>query len=164
MKTKNTIIAALLALMPAATFAQENIQKAFEALIKSNDVELSQQHLLEKDVETGKKRSQSDIYDFTIPKTKKALVKAIESAFDRDREQAYNVSSGTHIEIGRVLERIQELVGVRASVVVDPALVRPADASMLLDVTRLRHTCGWTPKYTFDATLRDMIEDFRARA
>ena len=77
--------------------------------------------------------------------------------------QAYNVSSGTHVEIGALLERIQQLVGVRASVVVDPELVRPADASIHLDVTRLRHTCGWTPKYTFDQTLRDMIEDSRGR-
>ena len=34
-------------------------------------------------------------------------------------------------EIGALLERIQALVGVRASVVVDTALVRPADASIL---------------------------------
>ena len=75
--------------------------------------------------------------------------------------QSYNVSSGTHLEIGRVLDRIQEMVGIRASIVVDPALVRPADASMHLDVTRLRHTCGWTPKFSFDQTLRDMIADAR---
>ena len=65
--------------------------------------------------------------------------------------------------VGALLERIQELVGVRASVVVDPALVRPADASIHLDVTRLRHTCGWTPKFTFDQTLRDMIAALRAK-
>lgn len=75
--------------------------------------------------------------------------------------QAYNVSSGTHLEIGTVLARIQDYVGLRASVVVDPALVRPADASMHLDVTRLRHTCGWSPKYAFEHTIRDMVESAR---
>lgn len=75
--------------------------------------------------------------------------------------QAYNVSSCTHLEIGTVLERIQEKVGVRASISVDPALVRPADASMHLDVSRLRSTCGWTPQFTFDQTLSDMIQAAR---
>lgn len=71
--------------------------------------------------------------------------------------QAYNVSAGVHLEIGGLLERIQSLVGVRASVTVDPALVRPADASMRLDVSRLRNVCGWTPRLSLDDTLRDMI-------
>lgn len=75
--------------------------------------------------------------------------------------QAYNVSSCTHLEIGTVLERIQQMIGVRASIAVDPELVRPADASIHLDVTRLRHTCGWSPKYAFDDTLRDMIAALR---
>lgn len=39
MKTKNIILAALLTAMPAAMTAQENIQKAFEALLNDKIVE-----------------------------------------------------------------------------------------------------------------------------
>ncbi len=74
---------------------------------------------------------------------------------------AYNVSSGTHLRIGDVLDRIQELVGVRVPVSVDPALVRPADASIHLDVSRIRNTCAWSPRLRFEDTLRDMIASAR---
>lgn len=69
----------------------------------------------------------------------------------------YNVSSNTHVRIGELLERLQALGGTAAPVVVDPALVRPADASMRLDVTRLRDTTAWVPRYRLDDTLRDML-------
>jgi GDP-4-dehydro-6-deoxy-D-mannose reductase len=69
----------------------------------------------------------------------------------------YNISSNTHVRIGELLEHLQRLGGTRAPVVVDPDLVRPADASIRLDVTRLRETAAWTPKYRLDDTLRDML-------
>jgi GDP-4-dehydro-6-deoxy-D-mannose reductase len=69
----------------------------------------------------------------------------------------YNISSNTHMRIGDLLERLQALTGVSAPVTVDPDLVRPADASIRLDVSRLRQTTAWTPAFRFDDTLRDML-------
>lgn len=69
----------------------------------------------------------------------------------------YNISSNTHVRIGELLDRLQALGGTRAPVVVDPSLVRPADASIRLDVTRLRETAAWTPAFRLDDTLRDML-------
>jgi len=69
----------------------------------------------------------------------------------------YNVSSNTHVKIGTLLEHLQELAGTQAEVVEDPALVRPADASMRLSVRRLRDTVAWTPAFKLDDTLRDML-------
>ena len=66
MKTKNIILAALLTAMPAAMTAQENIQKAFEALLNDKIVETKTQHSLERDPETGQKSAQADVYDFVV--------------------------------------------------------------------------------------------------
>lgn len=70
----------------------------------------------------------------------------------------YNVSSNTHVKIGELLEHLKHLAGVDAPIVVDPGLVRPADASIRLDVTRLRETTAWSPAYRLDDTLRDMLQ------
>ena len=118
------------------------------------------------EIEAGKRSEMRvgnlrSVRDFTDVRD---VVRAYRAILERGiAGQAYNVSAGVHVEIGTLLERIQELVGVRASVVVDPALVRPADASMHLDVSRLRNVCRWTPRLTLDDTLRDMIATGRVR-
>lgn len=98
MKTKNIILAALLTAMPAAMTAQENIQKAFDALRKSkNQQEVSSRYNVEKNPETGQMEGMSDVYDFTIPNLQdKQLITAIRDAFRKDEPKAYNVSTGTH--------------------------------------------------------------------
>ena len=116
------------------------------------------------EIEAGKRSEMRvgnlrSVRDFTDVRD---VVRAYRAILERGiAGQAYNVSAGIHVEIGALLERIQSLVGVRASIVVDPALVRPADASIHLDVSRLRNVCGWTPRHTFDGTLRDMIASMR---
>ncbi len=69
----------------------------------------------------------------------------------------YNISSNHHVRIGELLDRLQNLAGIKAPVVVDPSLVRPADASIRLDVARLRETTGWHSAYPLDTTLRDLL-------
>lgn len=98
MKTKNIILAALLTAMPAAMTAQENIQKAFNALRKSkNQQEVLSRYNVEKNPETGKMEGMSDVYEFAILNAQgKQLVSAIRDAFRKDEPKAYNVSTGTH--------------------------------------------------------------------
>jgi GDP-4-dehydro-6-deoxy-D-mannose reductase len=41
----------------------------------------------------------------------------------------------------------------------DPSLVRPVDIPHLVgDSSKLRAATGWTPTYTLDQTLRDLID------
>ena len=95
MKTKNIILAALLTAMPAAMTAQENIQKAFEALLNDKIVETKTQHSLERDPETGQKSAQSDVYDFVVTNASAlSRIKDIEKAFDKDKNAAYQIRSG----------------------------------------------------------------------
>ena len=67
MKSKNLILSAMLMALPSTLMAQQNIQKAFDALLKDKIVENKTQHTLERDPETGQKTAQADVYDFTLP-------------------------------------------------------------------------------------------------
>ena len=98
MKSKSIFIAGLLMLLPAVSMAQENIQKAFDALKQSKDIkEVSARHSLDKDPDTGMMEGLEDTYDFMIRNSKaRHLVDDIRKAFQQDEAQAYNVSSGTH--------------------------------------------------------------------
>jgi len=98
MKSKSIFIAGLLMLLPAVSMAQENIQRAFDALRQSKDIkEVSARHSLDKDPDTGMMEGLEDTYDFMITNPKaRHLVDGIRKAFQLDEAQAYNVSSGSH--------------------------------------------------------------------
>ena len=98
MKSKSIFITGLLMLLPAVSMAQENIQRAFDALRQSKDIkEVSARHSLDKDPDTGEMEGLEDTYDFMIRNSNaRHLVDDIRKAFQRDETQAYNVSSGTH--------------------------------------------------------------------
>ena len=83
----------LFLLMPFTATAQQQIEKAFEALRQSKaQREVWSEHTIEKDPETGKLEGLSDIYDFLITNPqKKELVTAIEQAFRQDESKAYSV-------------------------------------------------------------------------
>lgn len=97
MKSKSLILTAMLTALPSALMAQQNIQKAFDALLNENIVEIKTQHTLERDPETGKKKAQMDIYDFEVANpTGISRVRDIQRAFDKDKEYAYELRSGDH--------------------------------------------------------------------
>ena len=97
MKSKSLILTAILTALPSVLLAQQNIQKAFDALLNENIVEIKTQHTLERDPETGKKKAQMDIYDFEIANpTGISRIKDIQRAFDKDKETAYELRSGDH--------------------------------------------------------------------
>lgn len=97
MKSRSLILTAMLTALPSVLLAQQNIQKAFDALLNENIVEIKTQHTLERDPETGKKKAQMDIYDFEVANpTGISRVRDIQRAFDKDKEDAYELRSGDH--------------------------------------------------------------------
>lgn len=92
MKSKNLILSAILMALPSTLMAQQNIQKAFDALLKDKIVETKTEHILEHDPETGLKSAQADVYDFvvTTPSARKRI-KDIQQAFEQDKSAAYSV-------------------------------------------------------------------------
>jgi GDP-4-dehydro-6-deoxy-D-mannose reductase len=71
--------------------------------------------------------------------------------------QAYNISSGQMIRMRKVVDAICALADVTPEIVVDPAKVRPANRSPVLDVSRIRTQTGWAPRYALTETLHDML-------
>ena len=95
MKTSVTrLLCLLLSAMPMLASAQTNIQSAFNALIKSSDVQITESHVLEKDPDTDKKTSQCDVYDFVLPADQFKLIKNIVNAIEKDSQHAYGLYSG----------------------------------------------------------------------
>ena len=70
---------------------------------------------------------------------------------------AYNITTNARVSIRELLDRLMALAGASPRVVVDPALYRPGDASLRLDVSRLREHTGWTPQFKLDQTLADIL-------
>jgi GDP-4-dehydro-6-deoxy-D-mannose reductase len=71
--------------------------------------------------------------------------------------EPYNISSGKHIRIGEVLDRLCRLAGVTPRIIVDPEKFRPTDAAPVLDTAKLRNDTGWCPKFSLDDTFRDIL-------
>jgi GDP-4-dehydro-6-deoxy-D-mannose reductase len=79
-------------------------------------------------------------------------------------ETVYNVCSGRGVRLADLLARLIALAGVEVDVRQDPARFRPSDIPVLVgDPSRLRAATGWEPRIDLDRTLRDLLEDWRAR-
>ncbi len=74
----------------------------------------------------------------------------------------YNAASGVGLRIGSLLERLIEIMGVRARVAVEPSRLRPADRSVG-DATRLARATGWAPRIPIDRMLARLADDWRTR-
>ena len=99
MKSKNLILAAMLMVMPSTIMAQQNIKKAFDALLSDNITENKTRHVLDRDSETGRMTALADVYDFTISNaTSLDRLNDIRKAFDKDKKDAYSVNSGVREE------------------------------------------------------------------
>ncbi|SEA76229.1 hypothetical protein SAMN04487851_11365 [Prevotella sp. tc2-28] len=95
MKSRNLILAAMLLAMPSTIMAQQNIKKAFDALLNEKITENRENHVLDRDPETGRMTAMADVYDFTIS-SKSALERLddVRKAFEIDKKDAYSVNSG----------------------------------------------------------------------
>lgn len=95
MKSRNFILAAMLLAMPSTVMAQQNIKKAFDALLNEKITENRENHVLDRDPETGRMTAMADVYDFTIS-SKSALERLddVRKAFEKDKKEAYSVNSG----------------------------------------------------------------------
>ena len=80
----------------STVMAQENIQKAFDALRQSSGQEETYtNHFMERDPDTGLMEGMSDEYEFKIAeKANKHLITAIRQAFDKDEQAALAVGNG----------------------------------------------------------------------
>ena len=76
----------------------------------------------------------------------------------------YNLGRGQSVRLGDVVDDLIAECRVPVRVVVDPALVRPADVPRQeADITRFRARTGWQPRIAWATTLRDTLQYWRER-
>ncbi len=78
--------------------------------------------------------------------------------------QVYNIGSGRAVMIQTLLDKLLALSKVQVEVQPDPQRMRPIDVPrMVCDPTRFRACTGWTPRFTLEQTLQDILDDWRIR-
>ena len=74
----------------------------------------------------------------------------------------YNISSEQVYQMRDIVTMIEDAVGFKFDVVVDPALLRPTDERIIVgDVTKLKTATGWRQKIPMAQTVADMLEYWR---
>jgi len=101
--------------------------------------------------------------DFTDVRDVVAAYRKIASAAQAG--ECYNVCSGRAVAIDELMRGLVARSRVAISVVVDPARVRPVDVPVIVGTaSRLNSATGWTPAYSLDRTLDDLLTWWRTRA
>lgn len=79
--------------------------------------------------------------------------------------EVYNIGGTTGITVGEVLDRLLSLSQTRIPTRFSQELIRPADVTLQIPcVDRFVRATGWTPQYTFDESLQDLISYWRKQA
>jgi GDP-4-dehydro-6-deoxy-D-mannose reductase len=78
--------------------------------------------------------------------------------------EAYNVCSGHDIAISELADRLVAMAERPMRLEDDPSLHRPVEVPVLRgDFTKLHKDTGWQPEIPLDQTLRDVLDEWRAR-
>jgi len=111
-------------------------------------------------LETGNLRPRRDLTDV------RDVVAAYMLLMERGRiGDVYNVASGQDYAIGTVLERLITLSGVKVEVRQKGDLLREPDAANIrANADKLRRETGWSPRFTLDQTLTDLLTYWREQS
>ena len=92
-------------------------------------------------------------------------VRAYWQLLDRGESgEVYNVCTGRGQRIRDLLDVLLKASGVRVEVRVDEKRLRPSDIPVLVgDPDKLQRTTGWAPRIDLTRTLKDLLNDWRAR-
>ncbi len=80
------------------------------------------------------------------------------------RGEAYNIGGNKTLTVGQILEFLLSLTSYSGSikVVEDPGRLRPIDADLQIpDTTKFKVHTGWEPVFTFEETMRDLLNYWR---
>lgn len=75
----------------------------------------------------------------------------------------YNISSEYIYKMSDIVKMLEEQIGHKFKISVDPKLLRPTDEKIIVgDVTKLKHDTGWCQKISMQQTISDMLNYWRA--
>jgi GDP-4-dehydro-6-deoxy-D-mannose reductase len=78
--------------------------------------------------------------------------------------EAYNIASGQTRSIRALLETLLGMSSAQIAIEQDPTRLRPSDTPVIAaSCQRLHQATGWRPAHTFEATLREVLDDCRQR-
>lgn len=76
--------------------------------------------------------------------------------------EAYNIGSTTPVKVGEYLEELKKLAKCEIKCETDPNLLRPVDVTLQIpDVSKFYKATGWTPKYTYEETMKFLLDHYR---
>jgi GDP-4-dehydro-6-deoxy-D-mannose reductase len=76
----------------------------------------------------------------------------------------YNICTGRDVAIQSLADELLQMADRPLRLEADPELLRPVDLPVLRgDPGRLRAATGWEPRIPLEQTLRDLLDDLRAR-
>lgn len=76
-----------------------------------------------------------------------------------------NIASGIPRRVSEILDLLRDLSRVPVAVEPDPARMRPSDLPIIIgDARKARELLDWVPRYDFQQTLVDVLDDCRGRA
>src|SRR5579875_4103134 len=111
-------------------------------------------------LQTGNLQPKRDLTDV------RDVVAAYRLVLERGRTgEAYNVGSGLSYSMQEILERLIALSGVAVEVRQTANLLRAADAANIrANAGKLRSETGWSPRFSLDQTLIDILAFWRERS
>jgi GDP-4-dehydro-6-deoxy-D-mannose reductase len=76
----------------------------------------------------------------------------------------YNLGSGVPRSVRSILDGLLELSTVKPVVEIDPSRIRPLEMPVMYgDCTKIEAATGWRAEIPFEQTLRDVLDDWRAK-
>lgn len=79
--------------------------------------------------------------------------------------EVYNIGGSATATVGEILDRLRAMARRPIPTRADPALLRPADVTLQIPaVRRFQAETGWTPRYTLEESLADLLSYWRRRA
>jgi GDP-4-dehydro-6-deoxy-D-mannose reductase len=111
-------------------------------------------------IRTGSLDSARDFLD--VRDVCAAYIAIMRQADQLPADAVLNIASGQARRIGEVLDSLLRLSGVKATIEVEPARVRPNEIKSLCgDATAARTLLGWQPEIPFEETLSDTLDWWR---
>lgn len=76
--------------------------------------------------------------------------------------EVYNISSGTSITIGEMLQTLLSKTNVHVDIHIDKERLRPSDVDIVLgDSSLFRSISGWVPEISFQQSMEDLLDYWR---
>ena len=74
----------------------------------------------------------------------------------------YNISSENIYQMKEIVEMIEQEIGHKMAIIVDPTLIRSTDEKVIVgDITKLKNDTGWNQTIPMNQTISDMLEYWR---